>query len=107
MSWYDTKQTDGEVPWMLEFVGIWSIPSLLSLQCPRWHKGVASDRFLSMDQKELKWVFELNLITWSRTVLKRKLRSYAKTELFEIELFDQMEQIEIEMFLTIKLCTYI
>ena len=28
------------------------------------------------------------------------------TEWFELELFDKTEQLKIEMFLTIKLCTY-
>ena len=35
---------------------------------------------------------------------KQKLNLYL-TELFELELFDKTEQLEIEMLLTIKLCT--
>ena len=34
MSWYDTKQSDGEAPVMLELWGMWSTPSLLSLPSP-------------------------------------------------------------------------
>ena len=45
---YDTKQSDGEVPAVLELWGIWSTPSLSSLPGPLWPAVVASDRALSM-----------------------------------------------------------
>ena len=45
---YDTEQSDGEVPVMLEVWGMWSTPSLLSLPAPLWPGVVASDRVLSM-----------------------------------------------------------
>ena len=38
---YDTKQSDDEVPVMLELWGIQSIPSLLSLPSPLWPGVVA------------------------------------------------------------------
>ena len=45
---YDTKQSDGEVPVMLELWGIQSTPSLPSLPGPLWPGLVAPDRALSM-----------------------------------------------------------
>ena len=45
---YDTKQSDGEVPAMLELWGIRSTPSLSSLPGPLWPGVVAPDRTLSM-----------------------------------------------------------
>ena len=45
---YDTKQSDGEVPVMLELWGMWSTPSLPLLPGPLWPRVVAPDRALSM-----------------------------------------------------------
>ena len=45
---YDTKQSDGEVPAMLEPWGMRSTPSLPSLPGPLWPGVVASDRALSL-----------------------------------------------------------
>ena len=45
---YDTKLSDGEVPVMLEFWGMWSKPSLPSLPGPLWPGVVAPDMALSM-----------------------------------------------------------
>ena len=45
---YDTKQSDGQVPVMLELWGMWSTPSLLLLPSPLWLGMVAPDRTLSM-----------------------------------------------------------
>ena len=45
---YDTKQSDGEVPVMLELCGIRSTPSLPLLPGPLWPGMVAPDRALSM-----------------------------------------------------------
>ena len=75
---YDTKQSDGEVPVMLEFGGMQTTPSLPSLSGLLWPGVVAPDRVLSMDQIEQKCVLMLNWITWNRTVLIFKLRTYAK-----------------------------
>ena len=41
---YDTKQSDGEVPVMLEFWGMRSTPSLPLLPGPLWPGVVVSDR---------------------------------------------------------------
>ena len=46
---YDTKQSDGEVPVMLELWGIWSTPSLPLLPGPFWPSMVAIDKAQSMD----------------------------------------------------------
>ena len=59
-SGYDTKQSDGEVPVMLELWGMWSTPSLPSLPGLLWLRVVAPDRVLSMGQIELNWVLMLN-----------------------------------------------
>ena len=45
---YDTKQSDCEVPAVLELWGMWSTPSLPSLPGPLWPGVVAPDRALSM-----------------------------------------------------------
>ena len=45
---YDNKQSDGEVPVMLEFWGMWSTISLPLLLGPLWPRMVGSDRVLSM-----------------------------------------------------------
>ena len=45
---YDTKQSYGEVPVMLELRGMWSTLSLPSLPSPIWPRVVAPDRALSM-----------------------------------------------------------
>ena len=45
---YDTKQSDGEVPTLLELWGMRSTPSLPSLPGPLWPGVVAPDRALSI-----------------------------------------------------------
>ena len=49
---YDTKQSDGEVPVILELLGIRSTPSLLSLPGPLWSGVVAPESVPSMGQIE-------------------------------------------------------
>ena len=41
---YDTKQSDGEVPVMLEVWGMWSTPSLPLLPGPLWPGDIAPDK---------------------------------------------------------------
>ena len=65
---YDTKQSDGEVPMMLELCGIRSTSSLPMLPGLLWHRMVASDRALSMGYIELNCILMLNWIVWNRTV---------------------------------------
>ena len=76
--WYDTKQSDGEIPVMLELWGIQSTTSLPSLWGQLWPGVVAPDRVLSMGQIELNCILILNWIAWNRTVLTFKLCTYAK-----------------------------
>ena len=45
---YETKQSDGDVPVMLEFWEMQGTPSLASLPRPLWFGVVALDRALSM-----------------------------------------------------------
>ena len=65
---YDTQQSDGKVPVMLELWGMGSTPSLPSLTGALWHGLVAPDNVLSMDQIELNCVLMKNWIVWNRTV---------------------------------------
>ena len=60
---YDTKQSDGEAPVMLELWGMQSTPLLPSLPGPSWPRVVVTDRVLSMGQIEvfdILTVFMLN-----------------------------------------------
>ena len=57
---YETKQSGDEVPVMLEFWRMQSIPSLLSLQGPLLPGVVAFDMALSVGQIELNCIFMLN-----------------------------------------------
>ena len=59
-SGYDTKQSDVEVPAMLELWGMRSTPSLPSFPCPRWPEVETTDRVLSMGQIEVNYVVILN-----------------------------------------------
>ena len=75
---YDTKQSDGEVPVMLELWGMQSTPLLPLLLSPLRSGVVAPDRVLSMSyiklncEIELFWhvncVLMLNWIVWTGTV---------------------------------------
>ena len=50
---YDTTQSDGDVPVMLELWGMRNTPSLPLLPGPLWPRVVAPDRVLSMGYIEL------------------------------------------------------
>ena len=69
---YDTKQSVGEVPVMLELWGMQSTPSLSLLPSSLWPGVVAPDRVLSIGQ------IELNCVALDWTVLTFKLRIYAE-----------------------------
>ena len=62
-SGYDTKQSNGEVPVMMELWGMWSTSSLPSLPGPLWPQVVVPNRVLSMGQIELNCILMLNRIT--------------------------------------------
>ena len=57
---YDIKQSDGEVPVMLELWGMQSILSLPSLPGPLWPEVIVPDRVLSMSQIERNCLLILN-----------------------------------------------
>ena len=78
---YDTKQSHGEAPVMLELWGMQSTPSLPLLPGLLWPRVVAPDRVLSMGQIELNCILMLNWIVWNGTVF------VCETELLEIEPF--------------------
>ena len=65
---YDTKQSDGEVPMMLELWGMKSTPLLPLLPGPLLPGVVAPDRVPSMGQIELNCILMQNWIVWNRTV---------------------------------------
>ena len=101
------KKIDDEVPVMLEFWGMRSTSSLPSLPGPLWPKLFAPDRMLYMGQIELNSELMLNWVIWNRTVF------VCSTELFEIELFFDIECVLMVKWniwnrtvLTFKLCTY-
>ena len=57
---YDTKQSDGELPVMVELWGMQSTPLLPLLPSPLWPGVIAPDWVLSMNQIELNCVlFEM------------------------------------------------
>ena len=87
MSWYDTKQSDHEVPVMLELWGMQSTPSLLSLPGSLCPGMVAPNWILSMAQIELNCVFMLNWITRNRTASTTKLCTYAKLNCLKLNCF--------------------
>ena len=57
---YDIKQSDGEIPVVLELWEMRSTPSLSSLPGPLWSGVVAPDKVLSIGQIELNYVLMLN-----------------------------------------------
>ena len=69
---YDTKQSNGEAPVMIEFGGMQGTPLLSSLASRLWPGVVAPKRILSMGQIELNSVFMLNWTVWSRIVYMYK-----------------------------------
>ena len=62
---YDTKQSDGEAPVILELWGMLSTSSLSSLPGSFWPGVVAPDNVLSKGQIKLKCVLILNWIVWN------------------------------------------
>ena len=74
----DIKQSDGEVPVMLELWGMQNTYSLPSLPGPLWPGEVAPDRVLSMGQIGLNCVLVQNWIVWNRLFLTLKLCTYVK-----------------------------
>ena len=59
---YDTKQSDGEFPVMLELSGMQCTPSLYSLPVQLWPAVVATDRVLCMGQIDLCTNAKLNCL---------------------------------------------
>ena len=71
---YDTKQSKGEVPGVLELWGMRSTPSLPSLPGPLWPGVVAPDKgpIYGLNRTNsilmLKWIAWVNWIAWNRNV---------------------------------------
>ena len=87
VSWiYDTKQSDGEVPAMLELWGMWSTLLLPLLPSSLWPGVVAPDKGPIYGLNRTKWwltltvfihlnyVFMLNWIVYNRTKLYLNLK---------------------------------
>ena len=70
LSWYDTKQSDGEAQIILQFWGMRSTSLLPLLPSPLWHAVVVPDWVLSTGQIELKW------IVWNRTEVRGKFNGW-------------------------------
>ena len=64
-SWYDTKQSDGEAPVMLEISRMRSTPSLPSLIGSLWPGELVPDGVLFMDKPELNWIIRFIWIVWN------------------------------------------
>ena len=88
---YDTKQSDGEVPMMLELWGMQSTPSLPSLPGPLWPGVVVPDSILSMGKIELICVLMLNRIVWNWIV-------------FDIDTVITINWIKKELFRNLTVC---
>ena len=73
VSWYDTKQSDGETLLMMELWRMWSTPSLSSFSGPLWLRMVTPDMVPSMRQIKLNCVLMLKWIVWNRTVYMYKM----------------------------------
>ena len=75
VSWYDTKQSDGEVPAMLELWGMRSTSSLPLLPGSLWPSMVAPDKgpIYGLNRTNgmlmLNWIISLNWIAWNRNVI--------------------------------------
>ena len=61
---YDTKQSDGEVPAMLELWGMWSTPSLPLLPGPLWPGVVAPDKGPIYGLNRINSILMLKWIVW-------------------------------------------
>ena len=81
------KQSDGEVPVILELLGMQSTPSLLSLLGQLRPEVVAPDSILSKGQIELNCILMQKWIAWNRTILIFKLHSYAKVNCLKLNCF--------------------
>ena len=68
MSWYDTKQSDGETPVIRDDWGMRNSSELPSLPGPLCPGVIAPDRVLSRGWIVLNCVLMLNQIVWNRTV---------------------------------------
>ena len=82
---YDTKQSHGEIPAMLEVWWMPTTPLLHSLPGPLRRGVVAPDSVPSMCQIVLNCVLMLNGIAWNRTVLAVKLHTYPKLNRLKID----------------------
>ena len=65
---YDTKQSDGKIPVMLELWEMQSTPSLPLLPGPLWPRVVVPDKILSVGLIELNCILMQNWIIWNRTI---------------------------------------
>ena len=66
MSWYDAKQSDGEVPVMLGLWRMQSTPSLPFHPGPHSPRMVAPVNWLNRANGILNWIVWLNWIAWNR-----------------------------------------
>ena len=81
VSIYDSKQSDCEVPALLELWGMWSTASIPSFSGPLLPGVKAPDTVLPICQTELNCVLMLNLTAWNGTLLYAKVK-YLKWNYF-------------------------
>ena len=77
---YDTKQSDGKIPVMLDLWDMQSTSSLTSLPGQLWPGVVVPDRVLCVGQIELNCVPMLNWIAWNRIFFIFKLHESLEIE---------------------------
>ena len=61
---YDTKQSDGEAPVILELWRMWSTPLLPLLPGALWSGVVAPERVLSVGQIEVFDIWTVLMLNW-------------------------------------------
>ena len=69
---YDTKQSDGEVPAVLELWGMGSSPSLPSLPGPLWPGVVAPDKGPIYRLNRTNSILMLNRIVWVNGIARNR-----------------------------------
>ena len=84
---YGTKISDGEVPVMLDLLGMTCSSLMPSLPGPIWSGVIAPVRDLSIWANITKLYNMQNSIAWKRTVLTFKQRAYVRLNLLKKKFF--------------------
>ena len=95
VSWYDTKQSDGEVPVMFELWGMRSTLLLPSLPGSLWPGVVAPDKGPIYRLNRINGIFMLNWIVW----LKMYTDSFKNNVVYKLFTFKSYIYIYIYYFI--------